>query len=165
MTGGSIPASIPRASTAVRSVRCAPPGRLTFRSSRRPPRRRLLASARALRCQPETAPFSSAWIGSRTTVERALRLIVEEGALDQEGATVTGHGLVQWRDWLFALIYLAAFEGIIMQLIGFRLMASTTSPYRFAPEEMRRFNREQHLRRIGITPHPLKSEGVPTGSG
>jgi AraC family transcriptional regulator of adaptative response / DNA-3-methyladenine glycosylase II len=40
-----------------------------------------------LRCRPETAPFSSAWIGSRATVERALRLIVEEGVLDQEGAT------------------------------------------------------------------------------
>ena len=41
-----------------------------------------------LRCRPETAPFCRAWIGSRATVERALRLIVEEGALDQEGATV-----------------------------------------------------------------------------
>ena len=41
-----------------------------------------------LRCRPETAPFSSAWIGSRATVERALRLIAEERALDQEGATV-----------------------------------------------------------------------------
>jgi AraC family transcriptional regulator of adaptative response/methylated-DNA-[protein]-cysteine methyltransferase len=41
-----------------------------------------------LRCRPETAPFSSAWIGSLATVKRALRLIVEEGALDQEGATV-----------------------------------------------------------------------------
>src|SRR4029079_15278953 len=41
-----------------------------------------------LRCRPETAPFSSAWIGSRTTVERALRLILEERALDREGATV-----------------------------------------------------------------------------
>ncbi len=41
-----------------------------------------------LRCRPETAPFCSAWIGSRVTVERALRLIAEEGALDQEGATV-----------------------------------------------------------------------------
>src|SRR5215468_5068765 len=41
-----------------------------------------------LRCRPETAPFCSAWIGSRATVERALRLIAEEGALDQEGATV-----------------------------------------------------------------------------
>ena len=27
-----------------------------------------------LRCRPETAPFCSAWIGSRATVERALRL-------------------------------------------------------------------------------------------
>jgi len=41
-----------------------------------------------LRCRPETAPFCRAWIGSRATVERALRLIAEEGALDQEGATV-----------------------------------------------------------------------------
>ena len=41
-----------------------------------------------LRCRPETAPFSSAWIGSRATVERALRFIIEEGALDREGATV-----------------------------------------------------------------------------
>jgi AraC family transcriptional regulator of adaptative response / DNA-3-methyladenine glycosylase II len=41
-----------------------------------------------LRCRPETAPFSSAWIGSRATVERAMRLIVKDGALDQDGATV-----------------------------------------------------------------------------
>ena len=34
-----------------------------------------------LRCRPETAPFSPAWKGSRTTVERALRLI-NGGALD-----------------------------------------------------------------------------------
>jgi AraC family transcriptional regulator of adaptative response/methylated-DNA-[protein]-cysteine methyltransferase len=37
-----------------------------------------------LRCRPETAPFSPAWNGSRTTVARALRLIME-GALDQDG--------------------------------------------------------------------------------
>jgi len=41
-----------------------------------------------LRCRPETAPFSNAWIGSRATVERAVRLIVEEGALDEAGASV-----------------------------------------------------------------------------
>ena len=41
-----------------------------------------------LRCRPETAPFCGAWIGSRATVERALRLIAEEGVLDQQGATV-----------------------------------------------------------------------------
>ena len=34
-----------------------------------------------LRCRPETAPFCPAWKGTRTTVERALRLI-EAGALD-----------------------------------------------------------------------------------
>lgn len=38
-----------------------------------------------LRCRPETAPFSPAWNGSRTTVERALRLI-GGGALD--GASI-----------------------------------------------------------------------------
>lgn len=37
-----------------------------------------------LRCRPETAPFSPAWNGSRTTVGRALRLI-EDGALDGDG--------------------------------------------------------------------------------
>ncbi len=35
-----------------------------------------------LRCRPETAPFCPAWRGTRTTVERALRLI-EDGALDR----------------------------------------------------------------------------------
>ncbi|MGY3615584.1 bifunctional transcriptional activator/DNA repair enzyme AdaA [Bradyrhizobium sp. USDA 10063] len=40
-----------------------------------------------LRCRPETAPFSPAWKGSRTTVERALRLI-SNGALDD--ASVEG---------------------------------------------------------------------------
>lgn len=40
-----------------------------------------------LRCRPETAPFCAAWNGSRTTADRALRLIME-GALDGEGATV-----------------------------------------------------------------------------
>lgn len=34
-----------------------------------------------LRCRPETAPFCPAWMGTRTTVARALRLI-EAGALD-----------------------------------------------------------------------------------
>jgi AraC family transcriptional regulator of adaptative response/methylated-DNA-[protein]-cysteine methyltransferase len=40
-----------------------------------------------LRCRPETAPFSPAWNGSRTTVARGVRLI-DEGALDGEGGTV-----------------------------------------------------------------------------
>lgn len=35
-----------------------------------------------LRCRPETAPFCPAWNGTRTTVQRALKLI-EDGALDR----------------------------------------------------------------------------------
>lgn len=37
-----------------------------------------------LRCRPEAAPFSPAWLGSRTTVQRAMRLI-RDGALDRAG--------------------------------------------------------------------------------
>src|SRR5258708_35601047 len=37
-----------------------------------------------LRCRPETAPFSPAWEGSRTTAQRAMRLI-RDGALDRSG--------------------------------------------------------------------------------
>ncbi|WP_315764643.1 bifunctional transcriptional activator/DNA repair enzyme AdaA [Bradyrhizobium sp. SZCCHNR2009] len=37
-----------------------------------------------LRCRPETAPFSPAWQGTRTTVARALRLI-DRSALDEAG--------------------------------------------------------------------------------
>ena len=43
-----------------------------------------------LRCRPETAPFCPAWKGTAATVERAARLIVEEGALDAPGASVEG---------------------------------------------------------------------------
>jgi len=35
-----------------------------------------------LRCRPETAPFSPAWRGSRTTVDRTIRLI-HKGAVDE----------------------------------------------------------------------------------
>jgi AraC family transcriptional regulator of adaptative response / DNA-3-methyladenine glycosylase II len=38
-----------------------------------------------LRCRPETAPGSPAWIGSGTTVQRALQLI-RDGALDGDGS-------------------------------------------------------------------------------
>jgi AraC family transcriptional regulator of adaptative response / DNA-3-methyladenine glycosylase II len=41
-----------------------------------------------LRCRPETAPFCPAWKGTLATVERAARLIIEEGALDAEGSSV-----------------------------------------------------------------------------
>jgi AraC family transcriptional regulator of adaptative response / DNA-3-methyladenine glycosylase II len=37
-----------------------------------------------LRCRPETAPGTPAWVGTQASVARALRLI-EEGALDEDG--------------------------------------------------------------------------------
>ena len=66
--------------------RCVCPVRLPFRRNIE-----FLPSAAAaelagyrpcLRCRPEAAPFSPAWNGTRTTVERAARLIIEDGALD-----------------------------------------------------------------------------------
>ena len=72
----------------------------------------------------------------------------------------TAQGMVQWWDWILAVLCVGAFIGIIMQLIGFKLLAS---PHTFAPEEMGRFDRERRLRSISITPYPLNGEGVPTG--
>ena len=72
--------------------RCVCPVRLPFRRNVE-----FLPSAAAaenagfrpcLRCRPETAPFCPAWNGTRSTVERAARLIVEDGALDGDDATV-----------------------------------------------------------------------------
>jgi hypothetical protein len=73
---------------------------------------------------------------------------------------VIGRGLVQWWDWVFAIVYIGAFTGIVMQLIGFRLLANVNSPYPFAPEELGRFDREQRLRRIGITPYIPKGDNA-----
>lgn len=45
-----------------------------------------------LRCRPETAPFSPAWNGTRSTVERALKLIdggaLDNGTVDQLGTSL-----------------------------------------------------------------------------
>lgn len=45
-----------------------------------------------LRCRPEAAPFSPAWKGSQTTVERAIRLI-SSGALDDASVKVLAERL------------------------------------------------------------------------
>ena len=41
-----------------------------------------------LKCRPESAPFCPAWNGTKTTVERALKLI-DAGALDGDGTVET----------------------------------------------------------------------------
>lgn len=45
-----------------------------------------------LRCRPEAAPFSAAWKGSLTTVERGMRLI-RDGALDDAGVEALANRL------------------------------------------------------------------------
>lgn len=42
-----------------------------------------------LRCRPETAPFCPAWKGTLAIVEKAARLIKDEGALDGDGNVET----------------------------------------------------------------------------
>lgn len=71
--------------------RCVCPVRLPFRRNVEflptAPSAEAAGFRPCLRCRPETAPFCPAWNGSRTTPERALRLI-EQGALDEDGTTV-----------------------------------------------------------------------------
>ncbi len=45
-----------------------------------------------LRCRPETAPRSPAWMGVRATIGRALRLI-DDGALDEAGVAALAERL------------------------------------------------------------------------
>ena len=51
-------------------------------------------------------------------------------------------------DWLFGAAYLAFFAGVGMKTLGYRLLADEDSAYPFAPEEMERFGRRDHLARI-----------------
>jgi transcriptional regulator GlxA family with amidase domain len=87
MTAASSRASALLGFTVGRFARCGLHADATssFSRLRRLRRRRdiVLACAAA----PETAPFSPAWKGSLTTVERAMRLI-HEGALDDNGTEV-----------------------------------------------------------------------------
>jgi len=58
-------------------------------------------------------------------------------------------------DWLFAVVYLVFFMGVIMMRIGYGLMSSRDSHYPFDLTELNRWNREKRLHRAGITPLPL----------
>jgi len=52
-----------------------------------------------LRCRPETAPGSAAWLGTSVTVSRALRLI-EDGVLDRDGVEGLAERLGVTDRWL-----------------------------------------------------------------
>lgn len=61
-------------------------------------------------------------------------------------------------DWLFGVLTLAAFAGIVLRAIGYGLLVDKNSSYPFEPQEMSRWGRLQRLARAGITPLPLSTE-------
>lgn len=67
---------------------------------------------------------------------------------------VVGQGMAQWWDWLLAIIYIGSFVCIVMQVIGFRVLADPDSPYPFTSEEMNRNDPDGQLSRAHITARP-----------
>ena len=67
---------------------------------------------------------------------------------------VVGQGMAQWWDWLLAIIYIGWFVGIVMQVIGFRVLADPESPYPFTSEEMNRNDPDDQRSRAHITARP-----------
>lgn len=69
---------------------------------------------------------------------------------------IFGSGAAQWWDWLFGVLYVGFFAGVIMQRVAFGLLANPNSPYPFSAEEMNRNDRLGQLRRAGITPRSFQ---------
>lgn len=67
---------------------------------------------------------------------------------------VVGQGMAQWWDWVLAIVYMGAFMGIVMQVIGFRVLAGPNSPYPFTSSEMNRNDPDGQPSRAGIAPRP-----------
>ncbi len=119
-----------------------------------------------LRCRPESAPFCPAWNGTRTTVERALKLI-EAGALDGEGnvealaarcGVGTRHLSRLFRDHLGASpIDVAQTRRVqrAMQMIAATDLPMTEIAHRAGFASLRRFN-EVISARYGRPPTALR---------
>jgi len=119
-----------------------------------------------LRCRPEAAPFCPAWNGTKTTVERALKLI-DAGALDGDGTVAAlaarcGVG-ARHLSRLFAQ-HLAASPIEVaqtrrvqraMQMIGGTALPMTEIAERAGFASLRRFN-EVIAARYGRTPSELR---------
>lgn len=61
---------------------------------------------------------------------------------------IHSNGIVTLWDWLFAIMYLVIFLGVIMNKLTYSWLADKNSPYPFAEEEMRRFNVPEKLKRL-----------------
>lgn len=68
---------------------------------------------------------------------------------------VYSHRVVSGWDWLFGLLSLGLFVGLIMLRVGYGFMADKNTKYPFEPQEMARWNRVTCLTRAGIVPLPL----------
>ena len=64
-------------------------------------------------------------------------------------------GVVTIWDWVFGVLLLAAFVGIIMLRLGYGPMGHRNSHWPFEPWEMQRWDRLRRLARAGITPLPM----------
>jgi len=58
------------------------------------------------------------------------------------------NGLLGWTDVLFGLIYQAAFIAVFMRKIGYGLLASSDSKYKFPEEEFERSGYAERIRKM-----------------
>ena len=97
------------------------------------------------------------FVGHAIYVNMKLRTIFSPGV----ATTVFGHipigviyinhiltnGMVSLWDWLFAIVYMAAFMFFNFYIIEQKLLGGKDSPYPFDPDEMKRFGVEEKLKR------------------
>ncbi|GEK71979.1 MULTISPECIES: AlkA N-terminal domain-containing protein [Halomonas] len=127
-----------------------------------------------LRCRPDSAPDSPAWRGTRTTLERALRLI-DDGALGDgslgdlcqrlgvgerhlrrlfhDGLGVSPKAYAQHRQCLFA-----------KQLLHQTTLPITDIAYASGFRSLRRFN-DAFVTRIGLAPRELRRSAADSANG
>ena len=117
---------------------------------------------------PILAGFPAQFIAHGIITNRRLRTFYNPG----RGAVVLGHlplavwylievyqqGIIHWWDWVLGLLLLGFFTGVIMQLIGFRILAPLgAEKHHYDPDEYNRWDRERRLTRAGITPRPTET--------
>jgi hypothetical protein len=67
-------------------------------------------------------------------------------------------GMISGWDWLFGVLYMVVFIGVVFQVLGYGIMASPHSRYPFDRAEIVKWDRERRLMRAGVTPLPLPTD-------
>jgi AraC family transcriptional regulator of adaptative response / DNA-3-methyladenine glycosylase II len=118
-----------------------------------------------LRCRPDSAPYSCAWLGSQTSFQRALSLI-NEGALQQSSITALSTRLGISDRYLRALFQrnlgtspkkYAIYQQCLFakQLLHESPLAITDIVYATGFKSVRRFN-EAMKEQLGLTPRDIR---------